>query len=111
MSEREAYGVLPLTGISFEIDELRALRALALPGIRVGIDTASDRTVEELIVFRLQSEPAVVAATLRRSPTGPYKLVGYDLSGEANEPLIEASFPDFDLTLYALRELFSEEYV
>ena len=110
MSKHKADADQTLDGISFEIDQLIALRRLALPGIQIEVQTPASR-VEELVVFRIRSEPSIIAATLRRSSAGSFKIVGYNLSEEANAELLEAAFPNFDLALYALSKLFSAERV
>ena len=110
MSKRALEAVRPLDGISFEIEQLTTICALSLTDIRIEVRTTAPG-IEEQVVFRLNSAPDLIAATLHRSSNGLFIVVGYDLFLEANLPFIEAIFPNFGLATYALTQLFAVESV
>ncbi len=97
-----------VAGVYFEIEELQVLLGLAVRGFRVEV-TATSALYEEVVVFRRDGSPAVVLATLHKSPDGFLILTRQDPDNPFGAPSSRDAFQDLETAVPTLRRLLARQ--
>ena len=95
---------LEAEGVYFTPDELAALCACKLPGVRVEI-VATASAYEEVAVFRRRRTPATILGTLHKRPDGTMIVSELREGRLFTPPSARTAFADLAQALPALLEL------